>query len=215
MSISSNNQSNLFGVDVLHMIFQHLEGEDLANCEAVCRQWRDILLAETQWKRLIGRKKERSSSWRRAQRVLEKNQPTSRTGQYRGVCKDVLQVKSNWRTGNFKISTYLVSERDMFTLAIGEDCVAWKYCPSDEPEPDEGCTFLDTESMEITEVPVYSPYFIVNGMLVRWDDTSNIWNSKFNCNIDEEQEGFNVSTICYGSGMLVSKTNSREWKLFD
>ena len=71
MSVSSINQSNQLGVDVLQMIFQQLDGEDLVNCEAVCRQWHDILLAGTPWRRLFHRKINYSPSWRKEQKKLE------------------------------------------------------------------------------------------------------------------------------------------------
>ena len=175
------SQSNVLGVDVLLMIFQHLEGEDLLNCEATCRQWRDILLVGTPWKRLFGRSKDSSPLWRRAQRTLEKIQPTFRTDQYRGVCKDVLQVKRNWRSGNFMKFTYSVNKPDSFLLTISDDYVAWNVCLSLEPETSQECAFLDTESMEITKIRLYRSYKIVNGMLVRGDyknvvSTVNIWN---------------------------------------
>jgi hypothetical protein len=190
------------------MIFQHLEGEDLMNCEAVCRQWRDILLAGTPWRRLFDRNKEKLPLWRRAQWTLEKNHvPTFRTDQYRGVCKEILQVKRNWRTGNFKKFTYEVRRPDYFRLTIGDDYVNWDYWPSVKPEIDEGCTFLDTESMEITEIP-YFMCEIVDGLLVRRDYTDtgrtvNIWNPNFNLTIDEGDDCFNARDISSGGGLIV------------
>ena len=53
MSVSIVGRFNELDKDVLLMIFQQLEGEDLLNCEAVCRQWREILLAGTPWRRLF------------------------------------------------------------------------------------------------------------------------------------------------------------------
>ena len=38
------------GEDVLLLIFWFLSGEDICNCEAVCRKLRDILLTERPWK---------------------------------------------------------------------------------------------------------------------------------------------------------------------
>ena len=93
---------------------------------------------------------------------------------------------------------------DFFTLTIGDDCVAWDYWPSVEPETYDGCTFLDTESMEITEIPLYCWPQIVDGLLVRKDykitvTTVNISNPKFNC----------VSEICSGNGLIVCESYSR------
>jgi hypothetical protein len=75
MSVSSISQSNELGADVLQMIFQQLDGEDLVNCEDVCHQWWDILLAGTPWKKLFHRKKKSFPLWRGAQKTLKKNQP--------------------------------------------------------------------------------------------------------------------------------------------
>jgi F-box-like len=91
MSISSISQSNVLGEDVLQMIFQHLDAGDLLKCEAVCRQWRDIFLAGTPWRRLYHRNIGRLRPWRKAQKELELDQKTLRTEQYRGICKDILQ----------------------------------------------------------------------------------------------------------------------------
>jgi hypothetical protein len=99
MSVSIIGQSNELGDDVLQIIFKKLEGEDLLNCETVCRHWRDILVAGTPWRGLFDRNKVTSPLWRKAQRTLEKNQPELPTEQYRGVCKEILRVKRDWRTG--------------------------------------------------------------------------------------------------------------------
>ena len=99
MSNSGSNQSNLLGVDDLQIIFQNLEGADLVNCEAVCRQWRDILLGGTPWRRLFHRNKEKLPLWRRTQKKLVSNKLTLRTEQYRDVCRKILLVYQNWRMG--------------------------------------------------------------------------------------------------------------------
>ena len=72
MSILSISRSNVLSYDVLLMIFQQLDGEDLVNCEAVCRQWRDVLLAGTPWRRLFHRKVNYSHLWRKEQKKLER-----------------------------------------------------------------------------------------------------------------------------------------------
>jgi hypothetical protein len=76
MSVSSISQSNVLGDDVLQMIFQQLDGKDLVKCEVVCRQWRDVLLSGTPWRRLFHRKIKCSHLWRKEQKKLEKNQRT-------------------------------------------------------------------------------------------------------------------------------------------
>jgi hypothetical protein len=179
------------------------------NCDAMFRPWREILQAGTPWKRLFHRKTENLPFWRNAEKKLESNQTTWRTGQYRGVCKDSTQVQRNWITGNFKKFTYHVNRGDHFKLTIGDDCVAWEFKPFVVPKTARGCAFLDTESMEITEIPLYCLYEITDGLLHRSyrnnaGRTVEIWNPKFNLtltNAEHNDSGF--GTICSGSGLLV------------
>jgi hypothetical protein len=197
-----------------------LDGEDLVNSEAMFRLWRDVVQAGTPCKILFHRQIGNLPLWRNVQKKLESNQLTLRTGQYRGVCKDTPQVQLNWRTGNFKKFTYPVTKftsevnrPDSFKLTIGDDCVAWNCSPSVKPKTNDGCAFLDTESMEITEIPLYCMHEIVNGMLVRrgfshTGSTVSIWNPKFNWTIKEKENDF--GSICSGSGLLVYESHSRD-----
>jgi F-box-like len=161
MSISSISQSNVLGEDVLQMIFQELDAEDLLKCEAVCRQWRDILLAATPWRRLYHRNIGRLRLWRKARKNFELDQKTLRTEQYRGICKNILQqVNRNWRRGHFAKLTFPVSSRCANQIFMNEDYVAWNiscyapYFPNNCL--DRGvCAFLDTESMEKNEILTY------------------------------------------------------------
>ena len=166
MSVPTISQSNVLGVDVLLMIFQQLEGEDLVNCEAVCRQWRDILLAGTPWRRLFHRNKESSPLWRKAQKKLEKNQQTLRTEQYRDVCGEILHLNRNWRTGCSTKFTYPVVEQSYF-VTISDEYVSWNY-RFGNGERRNRCAFLDTESMKITEIILDYKCHKINEMLVSW-----------------------------------------------
>ena len=203
--------------DVLHMIFQHLEGKDLLNCETVCRQWRAILHRGTPWKRFFYGKTESFPLWRRVQKKLESDLATLRTNQYRGVCKEILQAERNWHTGNFTTSAYLVNRGDFFTLTIGDDCVAWDYWPR-RHDTFDGCAFLDMESMKITEIPVFDCWpKIVNGMLVRNNykaarSTVDIWNPKMNWTINAEEDGFYVGQIFSGSGLILCVSGASCWR---
>jgi F-box-like len=158
MSISKISQSNELVADVLHVIFQHLEGEDLVNCEAVCRQWRDILLAGTPWRRLFHRNKEKLPLWRKTQKKLVSNKLTLRTEQYRDVCRKILLVHQNWRMGHFTKLTCPSAPNSAFNLTMNDDYVAWGFVRIENDECFRGCAFLDTDSMEITEIPLLSGY---------------------------------------------------------
>jgi hypothetical protein len=205
----SSSQWNELGADVLLMIFQQLEAEDLVNCEGVCRQWRDILATGTPWRRIFLRNKENLPLWRKAQRMLEWNQLTLLTDQYRDVCKSVLQGTCNWRTGNHTAIAYSSNRPDPFALTIGEDCVAWNTLPLVEWQTNERCVFLDTELMEITEIPLSYSYFIMNGTLVRMHRNNagrmvNVWNPKFSWTITEEEDDLELrKTLCSASGLIL------------
>ena len=176
MNISSISQSNILGEDVLQMIFQHSDAEDLLNCEAVCRQWRDILLAGTPWRRLYHRNIVRLPLWRKAHKILKNqaNQLTWRTDQYRDYCKDILQADRNWRRGKFTKFTYPEkgSRFEAITfISISDDYVAWDIDCDDETSH---CAFLDTESMEIKEIVASGCLQNLNEMAIIWPDFTKI-----------------------------------------
>jgi F-box-like len=230
MSISSISQSNELGTDVLQMIFHGLEGEDLLNCEAVCREWRDILLAGTPWRRLFHRKIASFPVWRRAQNILESNQLILRTEEYRDACKNILQVNRNLRTGNFTKWTYPVRRRLKF-LAISDD---YLVCYLKRTENDETCgwyAFLDIESKEIKETRLDSGHHVPNQIRMElfWDvhrfgesgvDIHYPKNEWFSNVMNEEDNGFRARQISYGSKLIVCYSacaNNRErmriWKM--
>ena len=224
MSISSIGQSNVLGEDVLQIIFQHLDAEDLLKCEAVCRQWRDILLAGTPWRRLYHRNIGRLRLWRKAQKKLESDQKTLPTEQYPGICKGILtclqQVDRNWRRGHFAILTYPVSSYCARYISMNEDYVAWdisRYRASYKGLYGKTCAFLNTESMENNETLTYFSFLkhlsfvgCYSEMLLfhRTFGNLEIANRKTRCvvnvwdGLDEEEK----KSLCYkfGSKLLVT-----------
>jgi len=231
MSVSSISQSNVLGADVLLMIFQQVEGEDLLNCEAVCRQWRDILLAGTPWRQLFHRKVNYSPSWRKEQKKLEKNQ--LRTEQYRDVCKKILQVSRNWSMRRFKKSVYSLnkcigSPDSASYIGISDDYVAWDNHYDEDPYYD-GCAFLDTESMEIKEIPSPNYLYRLNEMAVMIDhasgklevaDPDNRWVvNVLNEEAGETGDDLDERSFLYGSNVLVEQRSEggseriRIWKM--
>ena len=209
MSTSSIGQLSELSEDVLQMIFQKLEDEELVICEAVCRQWRNVLLAGTPWRRFFHRKILCSLLWRKEQEKLESNLQTLPTDQYRGVCKKLLQVTRNWRTGNFKKFTCEVESFDCRTLTISEDYVAWDFSSSVERRYG-GYMFLDTESMKIRKIPSTEHDQFLEEMVVGWSDRTssvievrdpkNQW--KVNAG-NEAERGYDNRQIAFGSGRLV------------
>ena len=212
MSVSSINQSNQLGVDVLQMIFQQLDGEDLVNCEAVCRQWHDILLTGTPWRRLFHRKIHYSPSWRKEQKKLEKKEQTLQTEQYRDVCRKILQVNRNWRTGNLTKATYPVDSTDICAarVTISDDYVAWRFSRHEDGRYRKWCAFLDSTSTEMTIIPLVSWCGDFNGMLVSWPNPENgsfsveIRAPQNNWHVNvRNQENFDVRQIFFGSDLFV------------
>ena len=199
------SQSNELGADVLLIIFQHLNGDDLVNCEAVCGQWRDTLLTGTPWRRLFLRNKDKLSLWRKAQKKLESNQLTLRTGQYRDIGRKILQVDRNLRTGNLTTATLpLVEHSSTWESTINEDYVAWEFVNN------RGCVFLDTESMEITELPLSEGHECFNEVFWRDRDAGEIEivdpKNRWIVNaLKEEEENLDHSfrRAVFGSKMLI------------
>ena len=214
MSITSISQSNELGADVLESIFQQLDGKDLLNCEAVCRQWRDILLSGTPWRRLFHRQIGCSLLWRYVQKKLESNQLTLRTEQYPSVCKDILQVDRNWRTGNFSKLIYpLVYPAITYEFTIIDDYVAWiNFRGFKNGECLSDCMFLDLETMEINKFPLPSNFAYLNEMVVFWRDRHRILevldpNNRWVINVfDEEANDSIFLEYLFGSKLLVAYT---------
>ena len=238
MSISSISRSNVLSYDVLLMIFQQLDGEDLVNCEAVCRQWRDVLLAGTPWRRLFHRKVNYSHLWRKEQKKLEKNQVTLRTDKYRDVCRNLLQVKRNWCTGRFEKSVYSLDEQGvnhgwLWNMTINDDYVAWEVLDYDHAEVSTGF-FWDNESNEITKFPSVKKHQCFNEMEVRFaystksgtPDTIIVRDPKnqWTVHVGDAEENGHGNSACrnmfFGSQLLVKITylyngteRMRMWKV--
>ena len=94
--------------DVLLLIFQHLDGKDLVHCEAVCRQWRQVMLTGTPWIRWL---KQRSASrelrpfWHR----MGLDETNLQFQDYRAICRDIVrylnQQDNTWRHGKYEESS--------------------------------------------------------------------------------------------------------------
>ena len=60
---------------------------------------------------------------------------------------------------------------ECFNVTTSDDFVAWSFLRNENDEQCRGCAFLDTESMEITEIPLTLAYGyqILEKMVIRWD----------------------------------------------
>ena len=194
------------------MIFQYLDGEDLLNCEAVCRQWRDIFVAGTPWRRLFHRNVESSPFWRKEQKELEKNQQILQTEQYRDICRKILRINRKWRTGNLTKLSYSVNSTDVYAheIKISDDYVSWKFSRHENDRCRSWCAFLDTKSMQMTVIPLVYGHHHLNGMIISWAkpengdfpveirDPRNHWTINV---MNEKNVG--IRQICFGSELLV------------
>ena len=102
----SSYQPHQFDGVVLLVIFDQLDYQDLLRCEAVCRQWRNVLLSGTPWRRLFHRKIISSEQWRDIVRILGVDVKKLETVHYRSLCRGIIhELKPNvrnWRNGKFK-----------------------------------------------------------------------------------------------------------------
>jgi F-box-like len=128
--------SNHLAEDVLLLIFDHLNVRDLMKCEAVCSQWRRVLLTETPWRRLFRRLIRSSICWQKGWRNLKIDAEGTQAVSHRALCKTILQqlkeVYRNWSSANFKESfvpikfwrTRQQSNNRSLDLKLGNDCIA-------------------------------------------------------------------------------------------
>ncbi len=185
-SICSVKSIEHVGEDVLQMIFKLLEVEDLENCEAVCRQWRAILHAGTPWRRLFNRRviyffpllrqalKKLDIEDCKPEKVIGSKPPERgeelnlkmKPSQYRDVCKNVLEVRRNWRTAKFTKWSHGPPENSCACyLEIGDDYVSWNVEIHENDERRKGCFFVDTtaESMKMTELCSVFHFQVLDG----------------------------------------------------
>jgi hypothetical protein len=89
--------------DVLLEVFEHLDYEELVRCEAVCRQWREILLCGSVWKQWFQKQIALSPSWQETWKRRASDDDALETADYRAICRETYQyvkeLKSNWCTG--------------------------------------------------------------------------------------------------------------------
>jgi F-box-like len=163
MSVLCNQSDNL-NHDVLLMIFRYLDGKDLLHCEAVCRQWREVMLMGTPWRRWLDKQRTTSSGcsqfWPKLRLAGEKLV----TRYSRAICLDLLRylkaLDHNWRKGWYQKRSLpkLLNGQAIYSKCpqIGRNHIAyWFQLPSDIV----GINFLDKTSLEVTgsfTIPAHS-----------------------------------------------------------
>jgi hypothetical protein len=159
--MSSKSGEMVLCADVVEIIFEFLNGDDLLNCEYVCRQWREILLAGTPWRKLFQRQFGDSPLGRQAAKQLgiieSESSGNIATDKYRAVYKFVQEVKHNWRQGKFTKWTHPTAENSTaHHLEVREDYVSWNFDihEGDRAERSLGCVFVEMKigSTVVTEI---------------------------------------------------------------
>ena len=102
--------------NVLLMIFQHLDGQDLLHCEAVCRQWRQVMLAGKLWRRWLNQRTkwpELRPFWQKVE--LDESNPLP---DYRAVCRVILRPLLRYQLDYWRHGKY---EQSFLTLNVLDD----------------------------------------------------------------------------------------------
>jgi F-box-like len=174
MSLSRQKPTNQLNDDVLVVIFDQLDEEDLLRCEAVCRQWRDVLISGTCWRRLFHRKIDSSPQWRQVWRDFGVNEKNLDVLKYRRICKDIIQelneIDNNWRTGNFNVTSKGFYSAEFSIFTIGNDFIVHISCQdwSDEKQ----YVILHRTSLEVIssmKIPGGSFAVTNTNIVVLWD----------------------------------------------
>jgi len=127
-------------------------------CEAVCRQWRDVLQAEYQWKKLFLRSK--------LEALLPLRQPSQTL---RKFCKQMLELKNNWLEGFYaQFTLELKEDSAAFNLSISGDYVAWDFSRLElnkvmgRTERCIGCSFLNLETKTVHNIGSVYMFQVLN-----------------------------------------------------
>jgi F-box-like len=139
--------------DVLLMIFQHLDGQDLLQCEAVCRQWRQALLTGTSWRRWLNRRA-KSPELRPFCQKVELEESNHQFTDYRAICRDILRSRnrldSNWLLGKYEESSTIMLD-DLDCVAITDNSI-YSYFDLEE---NNFIMDLNKTTLEFAEVRKY------------------------------------------------------------
>jgi F-box-like len=91
--------------DVLLKVFGQLDYEELVQCEAVCRQWREMLVCGQTWKKWFQKQVALSPPWREIWKKMAIDENALEPSDYRAICRQTYQyvkeLNSNWCTGQF------------------------------------------------------------------------------------------------------------------
>jgi F-box-like len=126
MSVFSYQPANQLSDDVLLVIFNQLGYQDLLRCEAVCRQWRNVFLSGTPWRRLFHQQIASFPQWRNVLRTFGVDVKKLQTVHYKSLCRTIVQelkqIEQNWRTGNCKKTCVPTLLKNVSDVTISDEC---------------------------------------------------------------------------------------------
>ena len=169
----SSYQPHQFDGVVLLVIFDQLDYQDLLRCEAVCRQWRNVLLSGTPWRRLFHRKIISSEQWRDIVRILGVDVKKLETVHYRSLCRGIIhELKPNvrnWRNGKFQETSSTRYFKNISDIAVWGDRIAVYSWSKDSRQTFD---FLNRTSLQvISSMKIPDESFAVTNteIVVVWD----------------------------------------------
>jgi hypothetical protein len=149
LGTNCSSTSNLNEV-VLSGVSGHLDYEELVQCEAVCRRWREILLVGPIWKQWFQKQVALSPSWREIWKKRAIDENALEAADYRAICRETYQkvkeLDNNWCTGQF------VPRNTLLHLLPSDFAYSFHFC-------DDGIV-VDTDSdSNSNAMTTYLQYF--------------------------------------------------------
>jgi F-box-like len=173
MSLFSSYQPHRFDEVVLLVIFDQLDYQDLIRCEAVCRQWRNVLLSGIPWKKLFHRKIVSSQQWRNIVQIYGVDVENLETVHYRSLCRVIIQELKpnvrNWRSRRFKKTSSKNDFKNISDITVWGDRIAVYSCSKDSGQTFE---FLHRTSLDVLssmKIPDGSSAVTNTEIVVVWD----------------------------------------------
>ena len=180
MSLSCYQLANQLSYDVLLIIFDQLEEQDFLRFETVCRQWRNVFLSGTPWRRLFHRKIVSSPYWRNVLRIFGVDVDKLETVHYRSLCRAIIEelkhIDQNWQTGNFKKTCVTTLLETISNATIWDNCIVLYSQNKSSGVNEMTFGFFHQKNLEVTssiEIPNGS-FAVTNTEIVVGWDTKNI-----------------------------------------
>jgi F-box-like len=141
--------------DVLLLIFEHLNDKDLIQCEAVCRQWRQVLLTGPPWKKWLNKQRNTSPAVRQFWQKCRPDEQNLKFEDWRAIYRNMLfylkELDKNWRTGRC-ITRIIPLDDYCLDLQISNNWIAWMCFDDFLNNLEMKC--LDRTTMHVNTFPI-------------------------------------------------------------